>query len=70
MPHLSHTCNAKRPSAAAAVTPWATRLRAPGGSTGKRVRRIGFLRFGFVRGAVICWPFLEPRRRCTAPGRS
>src|SRR6185295_15343312 len=44
--HSAHCCSSKRPSAAAAVRPRATRLRAAGGSVGRRVRRIGFLRFG------------------------
>src|SRR6185436_12016430 len=46
MPHSRHCCSSKRPSAAAAVRPSATRLRAAGGSVGRRVRRTGFLRFG------------------------
>src|SRR5688500_4285139 len=46
VPQSRHCCSSKRPSAAAAVRPSATRLRAAGGSVGSRVRRIGFLRFG------------------------
>src|SRR5688572_30422590 len=46
MPHSRHCCSSKRPSAAAAVRPSATRLRAAGGKVGRRVRRTGFLRFG------------------------
>src|SRR5688572_27840613 len=45
-PQSAHCCSSKRPSAAAAVRPSATRLRAAGGSVGSRVRRMGFLRFG------------------------
>src|ERR1700733_7478458 len=47
------TCSYKRPRAAAAVSPSATRLRPPGGSVGTRVRRIGFLRGGRTSGRVI-----------------
>src|SRR5687768_11894969 len=46
MPQSPHCCSSKRPSAAAAVRPSATRLRAAGGKVGRRVRRTGFLRFG------------------------
>jgi hypothetical protein len=46
------TCNAKRPSAAAAVRPWAVRLRIPGGLSGSRVRFRGFLRLGGMSGLV------------------
>src|SRR5688572_30752810 len=46
VPQPRHCCSSKRPSAAAAVRPSATRLRAAGGSVGSRVRRTGFLRLG------------------------
>src|SRR2546422_6907210 len=42
VPQSRHCCSSKRPSAAAAVSPSATRLRAAGGSVGSRVRRTGF----------------------------
>src|SRR5262245_50760765 len=47
--HSLHCCSSKRPSAAAAVSPSATRLRAAGGSVGSRVRSTGFLRLGFCK---------------------
>src|SRR6185436_1420347 len=45
-PQSRHCCSSKRPIAAAAVRPSAMRLRAAGGSVGRRVRRTGFLRLG------------------------
>ena len=48
-----HTCSSKRPSAAAAVMPSATRPRAHGGRFICRVRRTGFLRLGFISGIVM-----------------
>src|SRR6185436_10818000 len=45
-PQSLHCCSSKRPIAAAAVRPSAMRLRAAGGSVGRRVRRTGFLRLG------------------------
>src|SRR5256885_12404222 len=48
VPQSRHCCSSKRPSAAAAVSPSATRLRAAGGSVGSRVRRTGFLRLAFL----------------------
>ena len=48
------TCSSNRPRAAAAVRPSATRLRVPGGNVGRRVRRIGFLRFGRCGGIGHC----------------
>ena len=69
-PQPAHTCSAKRPSAAAAVSPSATRLRGQGGSTGCRVRSTGFLRFGRAMGCVMCAPRRALRPRCTGRGRS
>ncbi len=69
-PQAWHTCSAKRPSAAAAVSPRATRLRVPGGSTGARVRSTGFLRFARVSGCVMRPAPEAPRPRCTGRGRS
>src|SRR5689334_24985735 len=46
VPQSLHCCSSKRPIAAAAVRPSAMRLRAAGGSVGRRVRRTGFLRLG------------------------
>src|SRR6185503_2177695 len=46
VPQSLHCCSSKRPIAAAAVRPSATRLRAAGGSVGSRVRSTGFLRLG------------------------
>jgi len=63
------TCNAKRPSAAAAVRPCAVRLRVPCGESGCRVLRSGFLRLGRRSGSVMRlsrgW-----RRRTTSRDRS
>ena len=54
VPHSRHCCSSKRPSAAAAVRPSATRLRAAGGSVGRRVRRIGFFLLGTSFGFKDC----------------
>ncbi|MDT4824915.1 hypothetical protein FQZ97_581810 [compost metagenome] len=53
VPHCSQVCSSKRPSAAAAVRPSATRPRAPGGRFICRVRSTGFLRGGRIIGIVM-----------------
>ena len=52
-PQAAQTCSSKRPSAAPAVRPSATRLRCQGGSTGSRVRSTGFFRGGRAMGSVM-----------------
>ena len=68
-PQSKQVCSSKRPSAAAAVSRNAARLRAPGGKVGRRSARTGLRGFGLGRAAsVMRAP--EPRRRCTARDRS
>ena len=52
-PQSAQTCSAKRPSAAAAVSPCAVRLRTPCGSNGSRVFFSGSLRLGRISGSVM-----------------
>ena len=64
----SSVCSSKRPSAAAAVSRSAARLRAPGGKVGSRNARTGLRGFGLVSGSVMRAP--GSRRRCTGRDRS
>jgi len=68
VPQSSQVCNSKRPSAAAAVMPSATRPRAQGGRFICRVRRTGFLRLGFISG-IVMRTSRAARRRCRGTGR-
>ena len=61
-------CSSKRPSAAAAVSRSAARLRAPGGKVGSRNARTGLRGFGLLSGSVMRHP--GSRRRRTARDRS
>ena len=51
-PQSRQTWSSKTPRAAPEVRPSEIRLRGAGGSIGARVRRTGFLRFGFLSGAA------------------
>src|SRR5436190_8080876 len=64
-PQLPHVCNAKRPSAAAAVSPRAIRLRADGGRVGNRVLSTGFFLLGRSNFSFM----KHPKSRLPTPSR-